>query len=125
MALEEYVGAIVLEVDGREAEVVSVSPTSRTGKKPVKTMNRTGRVKGFTRGVEEHELKVTVVIPLSAEEIDWWSMEGGKLSISPVHAGGKRVSYYDCVTLEMGEQYNTDNEARRDLSIFSTRRVTE
>ncbi|MDR5803402.1 phage tail protein [Caballeronia sp. LZ001] len=125
MALEEYVGAIVLEVDGREAEVVSVSPTSRTGKKPVKTMNRTGRVKGFARGVEEHELKVTVVIPLDAEEIDWWHMEGGKLTLQPANARGQRVSYYDCVTLDMGDQYNVDNEARRDLSLFSTRRVTE
>ncbi|AOJ10601.1 phage tail protein [Burkholderia mayonis] len=125
MALEEYVGAIVLEVDGREAEVVSMSPTSKTGKKPVKTMNRKGRVKGFARGIEEHELKVTVVIPLNGDEIDWFNMEGGKLTIFPASPGGQRVSYYDCVTIEMGDQYNVDNEARRDLSIFSTRRVTE
>ncbi|AYQ37056.1 hypothetical protein BLA9940_02570 [Burkholderia aenigmatica] len=125
MALEEYVGAIVLEVDGKEAEVVSVSPTSKTGKKPVPTMNRTGRVKGFARGIESHEMKVTVVIPLSGDEIDWWNMEGGKLTIFPVSPGGKRVSYQDCVTIDMGDQYTADNEARRDLSIFSTRRVEE
>ncbi|MCO8326806.1 phage tail protein [Burkholderia cenocepacia] len=125
MALEEYVGAIVLEVDGKEAEVVSVSPTSKTGKKPVSTMNRTGRVKGFARGIESHEMKVTVVIPLSGDEIDWWNMEGGKLTIFPVSPGGKRVSYQDCVTIDMGDQYTADNEARRDLSIFSTRRVEE
>ncbi|MBJ9752728.1 MULTISPECIES: phage tail protein [Burkholderia cepacia complex] len=125
MALEEYVGAIVLEVDGKEAEVVSVSPTSKTGKKPVATMNRTGRVKGFARGIESHEMKVTVVIPLSGDEIDWWNMEGGKLTIFPVSPGGKRVSYQDCVTIDMGDQYTADNEARRDLSIFSTRRVEE
>lgn len=125
MALEEYVGAIVLEVDGQEAEVVSVSPTSKTGKKPVKTMNRTGRVKGFARGVEEHELKVTIVIPLDGDEIDWFNMEGGKLTMFPVSPGGQRVSYYDCVTLDMGDQYSVENEARRDLTIFSTRRVTE
>ncbi|MCA8183831.1 MULTISPECIES: hypothetical protein [Burkholderia cepacia complex] len=125
MALEEYVGAIVLEVDGKEAEVVSVNPTSQTGKKPVRTMNRTGRVKGFARGVESHELKVTVVIPLSGDEIDWWNMEGGKLTIFPVSPGGKRVSYQDCVTQDMGDQYSVDNEARRDLTIFSTRRVEE
>lgn len=125
MALEEYVGAVVLEVDGKEAEVVSVNPTSQTGKKPVRTMNRTGRVKGFARGVESHELKVTVVIPLSGDEIDWWNMEGGKLTIFPVSPGGKRVSYQDCVTQDMGDQYSVDNEARRDLTIFSTRRVEE
>ncbi|WP_175892402.1 phage tail protein [Burkholderia cepacia] len=125
MALEEYVGAIVLEVDGQEAEVVSYSPTSQTGKKPVKTMNRTGRVKGFAKGVESHELKVTVVIPLTGDEIDWWNMEGGKLTHFPASPGGKRVSYQDCVTIDMSEQYTADNEARRDLTIFSTRRVEE
>lgn len=125
MALEEYVGAIVLEVDGKEADVVSVNPTSQTGKKPVRTMNRTGRVKGFARGVESHELKVTVVIPLSGDEIDWWNMEGGKLTMFPASPGGKRVSYQDCVTQDMGDQYSVDNEARRDLTIFSTRRVEE
>lgn len=125
MALEEYVGAIVLEADGKEAEVVSFSPTSKTGKKPVKTMNRLGRVKGFARGIEEHELKATVVIPLNGDEIDWWRMEGGKLTIFPASPGGHRTSYYDCVTLDMGEQYNVDNEARRDLTLFSTRRVAE
>ncbi|KUY78048.1 MULTISPECIES: hypothetical protein [unclassified Burkholderia] len=125
MALEEYVGAIVLEVDGQEAEVVTFSVTSKTGKKPVKTMNRTGRVKGFARGVEEHELKVTVVIPLGGDEIDWWNMEGGKLTQFPVSPSGQRVSYYDCVTLDMGDQYSVENEARRDLTIFSTRRVNE
>lgn len=125
MALEEYVGAIVLEVDGKEAEVVSVNPTSSTGKKPVRTMNRTGRAKGFARGVESHDLKVTVVIPLSGDEIDWWNMEGGKLTLFPASPGGKRVTYQDCVTQEMGDQYSVDNEARRDLTIFSIRRVEE
>ncbi|WP_175845139.1 phage tail protein [Burkholderia arboris] len=125
MALEEYVGAIVLEVDGQEAEVVSYSPTSQTGKKPVKTMNRTGRVKGFAKGIESHELKVTVVVPLTGDQIDWWNMEGGKLTHFPTSPGGKRVSYQDCVTIDMSEQYTADNEARRDLTIFSTRRVEE
>ncbi|MBW5285776.1 phage tail protein, partial [Burkholderia gladioli] len=125
MALEEYVGAIVLEVDGVEAEVVTVSPTSQTGKKPVRTMNRTGRVKGFAKGIESHELKITVVIPLSGDEIDWWNMEGGKLTIFPTSPGGKRVTYQDCVTIDMGDQYTADNEARRDLTVFSTRRVEE
>ena len=40
MALEEYVGAVVVEVDGREIEAFSCSPSANTGRKPVKTMNR-------------------------------------------------------------------------------------
>ncbi|VVE14712.1 hypothetical protein PAN31117_04675 [Pandoraea anapnoica] len=124
MALKDYVGAIVLEVDGQEAEVVSFSVTSHTGKKPVKTMNRSGRAAGVSRGVESHDLKVTVVIPQDEEEIDWWNMHGGKLTTSPV-AGGKRTSYRDCVTIDVGTQYSVDNEARRDLTIFATQKVDE
>ena len=40
MAIQEYVGAVVLEVDGKEIECVSVSNDSNTGYMPVKTMRR-------------------------------------------------------------------------------------
>lgn len=53
MALEEYVGAVVVEVDGREIEAFSCSPSANTGRKPVKTMNRSQRIAGYTNGVYE------------------------------------------------------------------------
>ena len=46
MALEEYVGAIVMEVDGQEIEVTDLKEDVTTGRKLVKTMNKTGRAKG-------------------------------------------------------------------------------
>jgi hypothetical protein len=49
MALEEYVGAIVLYVDGQEIEVTDVRPQTNTGRKLVKTMNSTGRAKGYSK----------------------------------------------------------------------------
>ncbi|HZZ04641.1 phage tail protein [Paraburkholderia sp.] len=125
MALEEYVGAIVLEVDGVEAEVVTLSVTKQTGKKPVKTMNRRGKVKGFARGIATYELKVTVVIPLGGDSIDWDNIEGGKITQFPVAPGGQRISYPDCVTIDSSEQYTADNEARKDLTLFSTDEVKE
>jgi len=124
MALEEYVGAIILDVDGQEVEVVDLSTTERTGKRPVKTMNRTGRVKGFSRGIYEYELRLTVVIPLTGD-LDWGSIEGAKLTKFPVGSDDNRESYLDCVTTEVGETYNVDNEARRDISMFATRKVLE
>lgn len=54
MALEEYVGAVVVEVDGREIEAFSCSPSANTGRKPVKTMNRNQRIAGYTNGVYEY-----------------------------------------------------------------------
>ncbi|WP_147695936.1 phage tail protein [Vogesella mureinivorans] len=114
--LEEYAGAIVLEVDGKEVEVVDLNVTTKTGRKLVKTMNKTGRAKGFAKGIAEYELSITVVIPLTGD-IDWDAIEGAKLVIYPASAGGKRESYRDCFTLETGEKYSVDNEARRDIKM--------
>jgi len=123
MALEEFKGAIVLEVDGREVEVASLSATERTGTKPVKTMNRRGRIGGFARGIQEFELRLAVAIPLSGD-LNWSAVEGAKITEYPV-GDGKRISYLDCYTTEVGEEYSVDNEARRDVSMFAARKVEE
>ena len=124
MALEEYVGAIILELDGQEVEIESLDVTKKTGRKLVKTMNRTGRPKGFARGVSEIQLKVTVVIPLTGD-MDWDAIEGAKITQYPESPGGKRVSYLDCFTTDVGEKYTVDNEAKRDLTMYALREVKE
>lgn len=80
MALEEYVGSIVLYVDGQEIEVTDIRPQTNTGRKLVKTMNRTGRAKGFAKGIAEHQLQITVVMPKNVAQPDWDEMEGAKLT---------------------------------------------
>jgi len=124
MALTEYEGAIVLEVDGVEVECDSFEPNIKTGRKPVKTMNSTGRSKGFSRGIQEISLKVSVLIPVTGD-LDWENIEGAKLTQYPVGGGGKRVSYLDCYTVEVGEKYKVDNEAMRDLTMNASRKITE
>ena len=123
MALEEYVGAIVLYMDGAEIECTDIRTQTNTGRKLVKTMNRTGRAKGFARGIAEFQLTVTVVIPENQAEPDWDAMEGSKLTIMNMD-GKPKYSYIDCFTTQTGEQYTVDNEARRDLTIQSLRKVT-
>lgn len=124
MAIKEYAGAIIMELDGAEVEVVSLSATERTGKKPVKVMNRSGYIGGFARGVKEYELRITVAIPLEGD-IDWSGIEGAKITQEPASPGGKRVSYIECVSTEIGEEYSVDNEARRDISLFAIKKVGE
>lgn len=124
MALQEYAGAIVLEVDGTEVEVIDLNVNTQTGRKLVKTMNKTGRAKGFAKGIAEYDLDVTVAIPLTGD-IDWAAIEGAKLTIYPISPGGKRESYLDCFTTQVGEKYSVDNEARRDLKIQALRNVKE
>lgn len=77
MALEEYVGAIVMEVDGQEIEVTDLKEDVTTGRKLVKTMNRTGRAKGFSRGIEEIQLSLSVVIPESGD-LNWGGLKARK-----------------------------------------------
>ncbi|MCS5517688.1 hypothetical protein NWF32_31310 [Pseudomonas qingdaonensis] len=47
---DSYVGQIVLEINGTDYEVISVEPSLKTGRKVVKTMNRTGRPTGTAKG---------------------------------------------------------------------------
>jgi hypothetical protein len=124
MALEEYLGAIVMEVDGQEVEIESLDITTKTGRKLVKTMNKTGRAKGFSKGIAEIDLKITAVIP-AIGDIDWGGIQGATITVYPLTAGGKRTTYQDCFTLEEGKKYTVDGEAKKDLSMAALREVEE
>lgn len=125
MALEEYVGAIILEVNGVELECTDLKEDVQTGRKLVKTMNRTGRAKGFSRGIAEYQVTVSVVIPLNGD-LDWEGMEGVKITQYPVSgSGGKRVSFLDCFSTQVGAQYTVNSEAKRDITFAALRRVEE
>lgn len=120
----DYMGAVVLEVNGREVEVVSFNVTNNTGRKLVKTMNSTGRAKGFCSGIETFELSLTVVMPLGDTAIEWRTVKGAKLTQYP-EGGGQQISYLDCATTEVGEQYEVDNEARINIKMNALNKVNE
>lgn len=122
MALEEYVGSIVLYVDGQEIEVTDVRPQTNTGRKLVKTMNRTGRAKGYSKGIAEYSLSITVVLPKNVAQPDWDELVGAKLTLMDMD-GNPLYSYLDCFSTQTGEQYTVDNEARRDITVQSLRKV--
>ena len=124
MALQEYVGAISLEIDSREIEITSLNVTTQTGRKLVKTMNRKMRAKGFSRGIVTFELSISAVVPATGAPINWANIEGAKLTVQPV-GGGKRVSYVDCFTLDVGEKYQVEGEAVQDLKLAALDRVEE
>ena len=126
MALKEYVGAVVFEVDGREFEVLDLDVKIDTGNKLVKTMNRKGKALGFCRGVKTYVINFTVAIPKEEpDDIDWEEVEGAKLTIEPIADGGQRVSYLDCVITEIGEKYDAENEARRTGTLLALDRIKE
>jgi hypothetical protein len=122
MALEEYVGSIVLEIDSQEIEITDLDVQIATGRKLVKTMNKTGKAKGFSRGIATYELSVSAVIP-DTDEPDWENLEGVKVSIYPLNNSSQRTSYLDCFTTEVGEKYTVDNEAKVDIKLAALSKV--
>ncbi|EIC13941.1 phage tail protein [Kingella kingae] len=120
-----YAGAIIMEVNGRDIEIVSLKPQTTTGRKPVKTMNRQGRVMGYADGVTEHKLSLTAAIPIDGTEIDWDNITRAKITIYPINKEERRVSYLDCFTTETSEQYEADNEAKIDIEMIALHKIWE
>jgi hypothetical protein len=119
----EYVGAAYIEIDGVEVEVESVTPKRSTMRKLVKTMNKTGRAKGFARLVEE--ISLTVSLPAKLEDTrDWAAVENAKVTVRPL-IGGKATSYLDCFVTSVGRAYKTDSEMMFDIELAALREVTE
>lgn len=121
---DKFVGMIVLEINGTDYEVTSFEPSLKTGRKVVKTMNRSGRATGTAKGIEEHELKVSVAIPKSGEP-DWRALMDAKLTVYPVEGGGKRETWTGCSLIEIGSKYQVEGEATRDLTIAALNYYTE
>lgn len=120
----EYVGIIVMEVDGQEVEIDSIDVTHKTGRTVVKTMNKDRRARGYREGVSEFELKVEAVIPKTGE-LDWASIKGAKITLYPADGGGQRESYLDCATLDIGTKYQLSGESMRSLTMGALRKVVE
>lgn len=121
---EKYAGMIILEVDGSEIEVTKCAPKEMTGRKLVKTMNSSGRAKGFAKGIKGYEISISAVVPLD-DDIDWANIEDAKLTIYPLNHGDKRTSYLGCFTTEVGQNYEVENEATQDIQVVALQKVVE
>lgn len=123
---DEYVGPIVLEVNGTEIEIVSVNPTIDTGRKLVKTMNSTGRAKGHVNGIATYNLTLEAVIPKTGT-ITWENITDAKLTLYPedTASGGLTKTYQNFTVSTVGEQYSVDNEARISISGFALNCIEE
>ncbi|WP_076591979.1 hypothetical protein [Herminiimonas arsenitoxidans] len=117
---KDYCGTIVLEIDGQEYDVVSVTPNVKTGNKTVQTMNSKRRALGSSCGVIEIALKIEAAIPLDKSEPDWIKMRNATMTIYPAcGVGGKREIYTGCTTEEVGSAYTVGKEAVRSISLHA------
>lgn len=119
----DVVGTIVLYVDGQEFDCISFSPKIEAGRKPVPTMNKTGRVRKTTKTIKSISLSVEVVIPETGD-IDWGSVDDALLVIESLD-GTKRTSYQDCGVTSYSESYKLDGEAVRSLEMYALDMVEE
>ena len=120
-----YAGAVIMEINGQDIEIISIKPSTTTGRKPVKTMNRRGKVRGYADGVTEYKLSVTAAIPIDGTLPDWDNITKAKITIYPINQDDKRTSYLDCFSTECSEQYEVENEARIDIELIALDKVIE
>lgn len=121
----EYIGSVTLYLDAAEVEITKIDVKDSTGRKPVKTMNRSRRTKGFTRGVGQYDITATAVMPTDGTAINWGSIEDTKISLMPNVPGAKPTSYLGFCVTEVGESYTVDNEMVIDITGFAIRNVLE
>jgi len=124
MALKEYLGAIILEVDGKEIEIEGFDEDHKSGRSLVKTMNRKGRPSGYANGVHEWTVKITAPIPKTGAP-DWDNIIGAKLTVFPVTEGGDRITFVDCVSLSDSRKYTADGAAKVDVTLAAMDRIKE
>ena len=120
-----YEGSCVLEVDGVEIEITKLDVKTVTGRKLVKTMNSSGRARGYAQGIEEHTISVTAVEPQDGTYIDWANIKNAKLTRYPLNNSEKRTSYLGCFSTDVSESYTVDGESVRDIQLHALRKVEE
>ena len=121
----EYVGSVTMYVGATEVEITKIDVKGSTGRNPVKTMNRSRRTKGFTRGVGQYDITATAVMPTDGTAVDWGSIEDAKITLVPDVKGAKPTSYLGFCVMETGESYTVDNELLIDITGFAVRKVLE
>jgi hypothetical protein len=112
------VGAIGIEVDGDEVPVNKFGVTFKSGVKVVKTMNKSRRPLGHSRGMPEYDLTLTVPIPLDRKEPDWDNAFDCTITEYPLDNIGARTVYTGCAVTEYSEQYTVEGDgAMRDIKV--------
>lgn len=123
--MEEYVGSVVLEWDGKEIECTSVTTDIATGKRLVKTMNRSMRAKGHAQGIPDFKLSVEVPVPTDGSEPDWLAIVNAKLTVAPVDDVGPHEVFTGCEVESISSRYVVDGAAMRTLQITALDRKVQ
>ena len=103
-------------------DVVSIKVDTSKPKKPVKTMNRDRKARGFRRGTLEVSVELVVEMAINPE-VDWNYLLEADLPFLLVYErgdNGQRWQVVDCEVAEVSEEEGEDGEAQQRISIVAT-----
>ncbi len=117
----KYLGTIVLTLDGVEIPIDSVDCETKTGNKPVPTMNSQRRALGTSDGIMSYTLKVEAPIPTDGSEPDWANIQGATITIYPAvdNPTGPREIYTECTTETVGAKFKLGDTSKRSISMHA------
>ncbi|MBK0062383.1 MULTISPECIES: hypothetical protein [unclassified Acinetobacter] len=120
---DEFVGTIVLYVNGDEIDCASVNPTEQAGRKLVSTMNSKGRANKSARTTKSGAIQIEAYIPEEGA-LDWASISGATLVIESLD-GSYRETYSGVGVITVGKKYQNESEATQSLDCFYKSYVIE
>ena len=120
-----YVQRAFVSIDGQEiADIDKVTAQPQMDVKPVKTMNRRNRPRGFSSGQPHWELGLTVFVPV-AGEYDWEQamLDGTELEVVVDEDGVSRIIYSPARVSGVDSSYDTNGETKRDVKLVALDRT--
>ncbi len=115
----DYVGSVVLEVNGREYPISKFDTQLETGNKLVPTMNSTGHPLGMSRGTKKYSVSFSMPVDIT-DDTDWAELQNAIIVIYPLNAESKRTLFLGVGIESVGDAYALDAEMMRDLKGFAT-----
>ncbi len=115
-AEDEFVGTIVLYVNGQEIDCASVDTNEQAGRKLVATMNSKGRANKSAQITKSGTIQIGAYIPKTGD-IDWASLNGATLIAEAVD-GGYREVWSGVGVTTVGKKYTVEGEATQSLECF-------
>lgn len=116
-----HVGQIILVANGLPIlHVKRIRTRTRTGKEQVKGMSPTGKPIGHTGGTKTYTISATVYIPRTGD-IAWENLDGAVIGITDREGGAHNALFTGCTTTEVGESYEEEGAAVRDVEMFGVK----
>ena len=103
-------------------DVVSLDVTYTHDSKPVKTMNRRRRSRGFQTNTPEYAADMEVAVQKANPEVDWIELQQSKETFLigwREGAGGVRRQLVDCQVADVSDSYSEEGEMRRRVSLMA------